>query len=190
MSGPGDIAGGPEDVMSGPGDIARGSEDGASAPAAAGNDVPRNPEDARSPGDGLAAPQAAPPRPGPVAWAPEEAGRAPGSPLAAGPGAAPAAAPPAAEAPRGELAGSEEMQRLVSRWKEIQAEFVDEPGSAVAKADELVAETMERVAAMFARERDALGQGRSGSGGISPDTEELRQSLRRYRALFERLLAA
>lgn len=58
-------------------------------------------------------------------------------------------------------AGNEEVQRLVSRWKEIQSEFVDEPGSAVAKADELVAETLERVAAMFARERDAPGRGGS-----------------------------
>jgi hypothetical protein len=117
-----------------------------------------------------------------------------GTPLgdvpAAPPGgpAAPASGPAAEDSvPRAELAAGEEMQQFVTRWREIQAEFVDEPKSAVAKADALVVETLERLAAMFERERTVLEQRWSGSGETS--TEDLRQSLRRYRELFERLLA-
>jgi hypothetical protein len=120
-------------------------------------DVPRNPEEARTSGDS--------------SQSPEGTRRAPEEPPATGPEAA-----------------GEERQQFVTRWKEIQAEFVDEPKSAVAKADALVVETLEQLAAMFERERSVLEQRWSGSSETS--TEELRQSLRRYRALLERLLAA
>jgi hypothetical protein len=82
-----------------------------------------------------------------------------------------------------------ELQSITARWKDIQAEFVDEPSKAVQEADELVAELMQRLATMFASERTDLEKRWSGDDG-QVSTEDLRQGLRRYRSFFERLLAA
>ncbi|HLJ98870.1 MAG TPA: hypothetical protein VKU39_03065 [Streptosporangiaceae bacterium] len=81
-----------------------------------------------------------------------------------------------------------ELQGMVARWKDIQAEFVDEPRKAIQEADALVAELMQRLAAMFAGERAELEQRLAGDSRVS--TEDLRQGLRRYHSFFERLLAA
>jgi len=74
----------------------------------------------------------------------------------------------------------------VARWQEIQAGFVDEPRRAVQDADALVVDMMDRLARMLASEREQL-ESLGEAGKVS--TEDLRQGLRRYRALFERLLA-
>ena len=81
-----------------------------------------------------------------------------------------------------------EMQSILVRWKDIQAEFVDEPRKAVQDADALVAELMQRLAQMFASEREQLESRWAGGDDVS--TEDLRHGLRRYRSFFERLLAA
>jgi len=81
-----------------------------------------------------------------------------------------------------------ELQSITMRWKDIQAEFVDEPKTAVQDADALVAELMQRLASMFATERAGLED--RWAGGSEVSTEELRQGLRLYRSFFERLLAA
>jgi hypothetical protein len=81
-----------------------------------------------------------------------------------------------------------ELQDMTMRWKDIQAEFVDEPTTAVREADALVAELMQRLATMFASERAELENRWDGGNQVS--TEELRQGLRLYRSFFERLLAA
>ena len=81
-----------------------------------------------------------------------------------------------------------ELQSMTMRWKDIQAEFVDEPSRAVQQADALVAELMQRLAAMFASERAGLEERLAGGDRVS--TEDLRQGLRLYRSFFERLLAA
>jgi len=90
--------------------------------------------------------------------------------------------------PRASLLEDGELQSITMRWKDIQAEFVDEPTTAVQEADALVAELMQRLAAMFATERAELENRWAGSNQVS--TEDLRQGLRRYRSFFERLLAA
>jgi len=90
--------------------------------------------------------------------------------------------------PHAQLLEDHELQSILAQWKEIQAEFVDEPRQAVQDADALVAELMQRLAQMFASEREQL-ESRWSSGG-DVDTEELRHGLRRYRSFFERLLAA
>jgi hypothetical protein len=46
--------------------------------------------------------------------------------------------------------------RASLRWKDIQAEFVDESRRAVQDADALVAELTQRLAQMFASEREQL----------------------------------
>ena len=100
------------------------------------------------------------------------------------------AAPRAADdpGPRVSLLEDGELQSITTRWKDIQAEFVDEPTEAVKEADALVAELMQRLATMFATERAELED--RWAGGDQVSTEDLRQGLRRYRSFFERLLAA
>ena len=87
-----------------------------------------------------------------------------------------------------QLLEGDEMQSMRAQWKDIQAEFVDEPRKAVQDADALVAELMQRLAQMFAGERDQLES--RWAGGDEVSTEDLRDGLRRYRSFFERLLAA
>jgi hypothetical protein len=84
------------------------------------------------------------------------------------------------------VAADGENERFVARWQEIQTGFVDEPRRAVQDADALVVDMMDRLARMLASERDQL-ESLGETGKVS--TEDLRQGLRRYRTLFERLLA-
>ena len=74
-----------------------------------------------------------------------------------------------------------------SRWQEIQGGFVDDPKASVERADELVANSIQRLAQMFAQERTNLEATWSKGGEVS--TEDLRQALRRYRSFFDRLLS-
>jgi hypothetical protein len=90
--------------------------------------------------------------------------------------------------PAAQLLADDELQGILVRWKDIQAEFVDEPRRAVQVADALVADLMQRLAQMFASERDQLESRWASGDGVS--TEDLRHGLRRYRSFFERLLAA
>ena len=64
--------------------------------------------------------------------------------------------------------------------------FVDNPRQAVEQADHLVAETVKRLAQMFADERNKLEQ--QWSRGDHVSTEDLRVALMRYRSFFDRLL--
>ena len=73
-----------------------------------------------------------------------------------------------------------------SRWDDIQIHFVDDPRKAVEKADNLVAETMKRLAEIFSEERKNMES--QWSRGENVSTEDLRQSLQRYRSFFNRLL--
>ena len=86
------------------------------------------------------------------------------------------------------LLPAEESERYRSRWQQIQAAFVDEPQHSVEEADMLVADLMQRLAAVFSDERERLeGQW---DRGADVSTEELRVALTRYRSFFDRLLAA
>ena len=95
--------------------------------------------------------------------------------------------------------------RYVQEWKNIQAQFVDEPEGAVARADSLLQEVMrergypvekfeQRTADLSVdhpkvvenyREGHRLATQRAGDGA---DTEDLRQAMRHYRALFDELV--
>jgi len=75
---------------------------------------------------------------------------------------------------------------LRRRWSDIQAGFVDEPRSAVERADALVAEVMRRLAEGFANERGTLEH--QWDRGDNVTTEDLRVALQRYRSFFDRLL--
>jgi hypothetical protein len=87
----------------------------------------------------------------------------------------------------GPLFPANDAEAMRGRWTDIQAAFVDEPRRAVEQADGLVAETIKRLAEMFAEERDRLE--RQWDRGDDVDTEDLRQALQRYRSFFTRLLA-
>src|SRR5262245_25870871 len=84
--------------------------------------------------------------------------------------------PTVAERTSGEsLVPKAESDRLQARWDAIQSHFVDEPRKAVADADKLVAETVQRLAQIFADERSKLEQQLSRGEEIS--TEDLRLGL-------------
>jgi len=73
-----------------------------------------------------------------------------------------------------------------TRWLEIQANFVDEPGVSVEQADLLVAEVMRQLARTFAEKRAKLEPQLVKGEEIS--TEDLRIALQHYRSFFDRLL--
>jgi hypothetical protein len=75
---------------------------------------------------------------------------------------------------------------LLARWKELQAQFVDDPRRAVEQADVLVNDVMQRIVQRFADERATLEQ--QWAGGKDASTEDLRVALQRYRSFFQRLL--
>jgi hypothetical protein len=89
---------------------------------------------------------------------------------------------------RAQQLGGQELHGVITRWRDIQARFVDEPRAAVQDADALVADLMERLARMFAAERQQLESHWASGDDVS--TEDLRQGLLRYRSFFERLLTA
>ena len=91
-----------------------------------------------------------------------------------------------AGAGRSMLFKDDEAHQFRTRWSDIQGAFVDSPRSAVERADSLVADTMKRLAEMFADERGRLeGQW---DRGDDVTTEDLRVALQRYRAFFDRFL--
>lgn len=80
-----------------------------------------------------------------------------------------------------------EAENFRGRWSNVQAAFVDDPQAAVREADSLVSSVTNRLIESFAGEREQIEKNWSGSGEAS--TEDLRQALRQYRSLFERLLS-
>ena len=78
-------------------------------------------------------------------------------------------------------------ERFRQRWSDVQARFVDDPQEAVQTADGLVAELMQSLATGFSEHKGRLES--QWQSGDQPDTEELRQALRRYRSFFDRLLS-
>jgi hypothetical protein len=84
------------------------------------------------------------------------------------------------------LLNPEESEHFRTRWNEVQGKFVDEPRSAVQQADALVAEVIDRITAMFAKEHSLLeGQWKKGE---DVSTEDLRKALQHYRSFFNRLV--
>jgi hypothetical protein len=88
----------------------------------------------------------------------------------------------------GPLFSEEEAHKFRADWDAIQIAFVDEPRRSVERADELVAQTIQHLAEIFAEERSRLES--SWSRGEEVSTENLRVALQRYRSFFGRLLAA
>jgi hypothetical protein len=99
------------------------------------------------------------------------------------PRAAPSGSPERSLAP---LFNRDEAAQFRSRWNVIQGKFIDEPCAAVQQADALVTEVIEQISKMFASELSSLeGQWNRGD---EVSTEELRQTIQRYRSFFNRLI--
>ncbi|HEX6351969.1 hypothetical protein [Actinophytocola sp.] len=74
------------------------------------------------------------------------------------------------------------VSRFRDRWRELQADFVDDPSRALQSADELVDEAI--------RELSERKRGLGGRWRDSGDTEELRVAMHEYRSFFDQLLNA
>ena len=98
-----------------------------------------------------------------------------------------------------------QREKYMREWEQVQSEFVDDPSDAVGDADRLVAEVMrergypvddfERQAAVVSVDHpDVVANYREGHaifesfGRGDASTEDLRQALQHYRALFDDLL--
>lgn len=79
------------------------------------------------------------------------------------------------------LLPEEAASQFRSRWDLIQGGFVDDPRRSVDQAGALVEDALQQLSAVFEEKRSRL----QGNGGIP--TEELRQTLRHYRLLLNRL---
>jgi hypothetical protein len=73
------------------------------------------------------------------------------------------------------------VTRFRERWRELQADFVDDPAQAVRSADDLVDEIIRELAQ---RKQGLEEQWRAGPD----DTEKLRVAMREYRSFFDQLL--
>jgi hypothetical protein len=72
------------------------------------------------------------------------------------------------------------------RWRQIQANFVDDPKNAVSEAHTLVSDLIDGIVEQFQREKTELEA--RWSKGDQVSTEDLRLCLQRYRDFFGRLL--
>lgn len=79
-----------------------------------------------------------------------------------------------------ELFTGDAVTRLRARWRELQADFVDDPERAVREADEVVDEVVRTIT----DHRQRL----SGEWQGHTDTEHLRLAMREYRTFVDRLL--
>ena len=80
----------------------------------------------------------------------------------------------------------EAARKFRTRWLAIQSKFVDDPRDSVKQADDLVADIIKDVTMNFADRRIALEK--QWNVGENVSTEDMRVTLKRYRAFFERLL--
>jgi hypothetical protein len=86
------------------------------------------------------------------------------------------------------LFGGADSERFRAQWRELQAEFVDDPMTAVKGADELVGEVLRALSETFAAHKHELEA--QWQGGGAGETEELRVAMRRYRSFLDQLLHA
>lgn len=102
----------------------------------------------------------------------------------------PMSAPAQAETPLqpdAQLLEPEDTRDFQGRWDAVQQRFVDDPRRSVAEADDLVADVVQRLSALFEADRMLLE--RQWSEGQQASTEDLRIALQRYRSFFHRLLS-
>jgi hypothetical protein len=99
------------------------------------------------------------------------------------PAASTAAAASTASGRRATLS-DEQAGEFRQRWRDVQADFVDDPQQAVRSADQLARDVLTAVTDRIADRRSVEGW----KAGEGSGTEDLRLSLRQYRTLVDRLL--
>ncbi|MFG3439381.1 hypothetical protein ACGF0J_19245 [Nonomuraea sp. NPDC047897] len=124
-------------------------------------------------------PYTAPPEDVPVAGGP--------GPMVRGQETGAAGGMPSHAAPQETALFDRDPADVQARWRDLQAGFVDDPGDAVKRADGLVGEVVESLTSALTQRTSELRGRWQGSG--EHDTEQLRQALREYRGVLERLLA-
>jgi len=82
-----------------------------------------------------------------------------------------------------------EAERLRKRWHEVQSGFIDDPGEAVRRADELASDAVDALGSAIAAQRRTLSEDGT-ADRERPDTERLRLALRGYRDLLNRVIDA
>lgn len=94
---------------------------------------------------------------------------------------------PTANGSGSEAFSDQDVTEFRGRWADIQASFIDDPHRACEQADNLVDLVLTRLTEGFAKERNGLV--RAWDRGSEPtDTEKLRQAIKGYRSLIDRLL--
>lgn len=86
-----------------------------------------------------------------------------------------------------DLFREDERHELRERWDHLQTRFVDDPEGSTREADDLLDDTLDRIASRW-QERHGRLRKRWSRDDVS--TEELRSALKEYRDAFERLLAS
>jgi hypothetical protein len=124
-----------------------------------------------------------------------ESSQEPGPEAAAEPtaGSTPSPAPASLNAADEELLPADRREQWHLQWREVQASFVDDPHSAVERADALVGEALSALTERLNARREALTRNWRDSdrgGDAAPDTgeagtEALRLALQRYRRLLD-----
>ena len=95
--------------------------------------------------------------------------------------------PPTQDEAYAPLLDDAEAEDFLARWRDVQAQFVDDPQGAVRDGDGLVAELMQALAQRFSEQKGELEE--HWNRGDEPETEALRHALREYRSFFHRLLS-
>jgi hypothetical protein len=90
------------------------------------------------------------------------------------------------EGAREPLVPRQRAEEYGARWNAVKGGFVDEPGQAVAAADQLVSELLDELQELFRSQRHDIEQGLDAD---QTSTEDFRLALRRYRSFFDRLLS-
>jgi hypothetical protein len=102
----------------------------------------------------------------------------------ADPAAGTAGPEPAAGTVRESFASTSPAPHLDERWHEILMMFVDDPRGSVERAADLASDTLRELSHLLQERESSM---RSAWQGAGTDTEELRTSLRSYRALVDQV---
>jgi hypothetical protein len=89
---------------------------------------------------------------------------------------------------KGALFQDDQREDLRTQWLDVQSSFVEDPRDSVEAADKLIDKLVDDIRSNLAVRRSSLQLQMKNGDGDGSNTEELRQALKTYRLLFDRLL--
>ena len=89
---------------------------------------------------------------------------------------------------KGPLFQNDQREELRAQWLDVQSSFVEDPADSVEAADKLIDKLVDDIRSNLAVRRSSLQLQLKNGDGDGTNTEELRQALKTYRLLFDRLL--